>query len=181
MSDLIFYTVTPSPLGDLTLVSQGDALTGLYLSGASHARVREPAWVREAARFRDVERQLAAYFAGTLERFDLPLAPARTAFQQRVWRALLAIPFGTTLSYGELAARIGSPGAVRAVGAANGRNPISIIVPCHRVIGGDGSLTGYAGGVPRKRWLLALEGAAAVRTTAPASRRADSGVLSSRA
>src|SRR4051794_32411058 len=151
MSDTIFYDVTPSPLGDLTLVSNGDALTGLYLSDASHARMPQLSWVRDAAPFREVEQQLAAYFAGARMRFDLPLAMAGTMFQQRVWQALRAIPFGTTLSYGELARRIGSPGAVRAVGAANGRNPISVIVPCHRVIGGDGSLTGYAGGLPRKR------------------------------
>jgi methylated-DNA-[protein]-cysteine S-methyltransferase len=103
--------------------------------------------------------QLAAYFAGERTDFDLPLSPSGTPFQLSVWRALLSIPYGETISYRELARRIGNAKAVRAVGAANGRNPIPIIVPCHRVIGADGSLTGYGGGLPRKRLLLELEGA----------------------
>ena len=108
-------------------------------------------------------RQLAEYFAGTRRTFDLPLAfTARgTPFQQKVWRALLTIPFGETRSYGEIAAQIGSPRAVRAVGAANGRNPISIVAPCHRVVGANGKLTGFAGGLENKAYLLALEGAGA--------------------
>ena len=106
----------------------------------------------------DAARQLADYFAGTRRAFDLPLAPRGTGFQQVVWRALLAIPYGETCSYGELARAIGRPAASRAVGAANGRNPIAIVIPCHRVIGADGSMTGYGGGLPTKKWLLAHEG-----------------------
>lgn len=112
---------------------------------------------RDDGPFRAAREQLEAYFAGELEEFTLELAPAGTPFQQRVWRALLEIPFGTTESYGALARRIGLPQAARAVGLANGRNPISIVIPCHRVIGADGSLTGYGGGLERKRWLLAHE------------------------
>jgi methylated-DNA-[protein]-cysteine S-methyltransferase len=160
MRDIVSYSVVPSPLGDLTLTSDGSALTGLYLADAAHARVPEPSWVRDDASLREVARQLAEYFAGTRSHFDIPLAPSGTPFQRSVWQVLRAIPFGQTLSYAELAQRIGARSAVRAVGAANGKNPISIIVPCHRVIGSDGSLTGYAGGLPRKRWLLSLEGAA---------------------
>jgi methylated-DNA-[protein]-cysteine S-methyltransferase len=110
-------------------------------------------------------RQLAAYFAGRLRRFDLPLAPAGTPFQQRVWSALSGIPFGETRSYGQLAEAIGKASAMRAVGAANGRNPISIVVPCHRVIGADGSLTGFGGGIERKRFLLSLEQGGELRLT----------------
>nr|HEX4318699.1 methylated-DNA--[protein]-cysteine S-methyltransferase [Kofleriaceae bacterium] len=115
---------------------------------------------------RDAARQLADYFAGTRRDFDLPLAPRGTGFQQIVWRGLLAIPFGETCSYGELAAAIGRPAASRAVGAANGANPIAIIIPCHRVIGSDRTLTGYGGGLPVKKWLLAHEG---LRVDGPAT------------
>jgi methylated-DNA-[protein]-cysteine S-methyltransferase len=110
-----------------------------------------------------VRAQLAEYFAGRRRDFDLPLAPAGTPFQQRVWQALRAIPYGRTESYGALAARLGQPGAGRAVGLANGQNPIAIVIPCHRVIGAGGALTGYGGGLERKRWLLALEASAAGR------------------
>lgn len=113
--------------------------------------------VRDIERLRPLERALERYFAGELRDFELALAPAGTPFQQRVWRELVRIPYGETISYMELARRVGNPRAVRAVGRANGANPIPVVVPCHRVIGADGTLTGYAGGLERKRWLLALE------------------------
>jgi len=150
------YTYVPSPIGTLLLTSDGAALTGLLME--PH-RIEE-GWVRsdDAAPFPDARRQLAAYFEGSLREFDLPLAPSGTAFQARVWEELLRIPYGRTLSYGQLASRIGKPGAARAVGLANGRNPIAVIVPCHRVIGADGSATGYGGGLERKAVLLGIEG-----------------------
>jgi methylated-DNA-[protein]-cysteine S-methyltransferase len=152
------YTRLPSPLGPLVLVGTTDALTAIWLPSGQDADLRpESGWVETAAPFREAVRQLNAYFAGTLREFDLPLAPAGTPFQQRVWRALREIPYGETLSYGELARRIARPAAVRAVGAANGRNPLAIVVPCHRVIGRDGRLVGYGGGLPAKKLLLELE------------------------
>ncbi len=149
------YTHADSPLGPLLLTADGDSLTGLFLT--SPARASD--WIREdaAAPFPETRRQLAAYFAGSLTEFTLTLAPVGTAFQTRVWDALRAIPYGATCSYGDLARRLGSPGAARAVGLANGHNPISIIVPCHRVLGTSGRLTGYSGGMERKAFLLALE------------------------
>jgi methylated-DNA-[protein]-cysteine S-methyltransferase len=149
-----------SPIGPLTLVADGDRLAALYMEAQRHRP--EPATLGApgnpaAAPFAAAAAQLAAYFAGALTGFDLPLDPAGTPFQQDVWLALRAIPYGQTVSYGELAARLGAPRASRAVGLANGKNPISIIVPCHRVVGSDGSLTGYGGGVERKRFLLDLE------------------------
>jgi methylated-DNA-[protein]-cysteine S-methyltransferase len=146
----MLYTRHPSPVGDLLLLGSDDGLTGLYMHG------EPPAGARPAP-FDAARDQLDAYFAGELERFDLPLAAAGTPFQLRVWDELQRIPFGETISYSELAERIGNPRTVRAVGLANGRNPISIIVPCHRVIGADGSLVGYGGGLERKRWLLEHE------------------------
>ena len=148
-----------SPIGRLLLTSDGAALTGLYMEPSRKAQstdgwVEDPAAVPLAATLR----QLSEYFAGTRRSFDLPLRLEGTAFQQRVWRELTEIPYGETWSYGQLAGRIGNPNASRAVGLANGRNPISILVPCHRVIGADGSLTGYGGGLERKQWLLAHEG-----------------------
>lgn len=155
------HTLLASPLGPLTLVTDGVALTGLYLAEHRHAcpdgwgprRAREqaPAVVEEAAE------QLEAYFAGERGDFALPLAPSGTAFQQAVWARLREIPYGETVTYGAIAAALDRPGASRAVGLAVGRNPVSIVVPCHRVIGADGSLTGYGGGVERKQRLLALE------------------------
>lgn len=144
-----------SPIGPLTLHSNGRALTGVEFDNPKYPLPRSPSGrdgVLDAAR-----RQLDLYFAGKLKAFDLPLAAEGTAFQQRVWAALRAIPFGATKSYGELAAAIDAPKAQRAVGLANGRNPISIIVPCHRVIGASGALTGFGGGIARKQALLALE------------------------
>jgi methylated-DNA-[protein]-cysteine S-methyltransferase len=149
-----------SPVGPLTLIAAGGRLTGLYMDVQRHAP--DPAALGAAgdpaaAPFAAATRQLDAYFAGQLQAFDLPLDLAGTPFQRRVWTELLRIPFGETVTYGELAAVLGKPSASRAVGLANGRNPVSIVVPCHRVIGSDGSLTGYGGGVDRKRFLLALE------------------------
>ncbi len=148
-------TVHESPVGPLTLISNGAALTDVQFENPRYAYTPAPAGndaILDAAR-----RQLDQYFAGKLRAFDLPLAPQGTAFQQRVWQALLTIPYGMTRSYGQQAAAIGSPQASRAVGLANGRNPISIIIPCHRVIGANGSLTGYGGGMERKQLLLELE------------------------
>jgi methylated-DNA-[protein]-cysteine S-methyltransferase len=140
-----------SPIGPLSLVSNGAGLTHLLFDGARAASGIEDK-VLAAARC-----QLDDYFDGKRKGFDLPLDPSGTEFQKRVWMALRDIPFGQTVPYVHIASRIGAPKAMRAVGAANGRNPIAIIVPCHRVIGADGSLTGFGGGLPRKRFLLALE------------------------
>lgn len=139
-----------SPIGKLTLVEDGGALTGVYME----TRVPPEAARQRSALLDRARAQLDAYFAGELEAFDLPLEPRGTAFQRSVWSALVDIPFGETSSYGMIAKRIGRPAAVRAVGAANGSNPIAVIIPCHRVIGSNGSLTGYGGGIPRKKWLL---------------------------
>jgi methylated-DNA-[protein]-cysteine S-methyltransferase len=152
-----YYSTTPSPIGELLLTGNGTALTGLYMQVHKHGREISADWSRNEAAFKPARAQLAAYFAGELRRFELRVEMAGTAFQQRVWRALRDIPHGATESYGALANRIGAPKAARAVGLANGRNPISIIVPCHRVIGANGSLTGYGGGIERKQWLLAHE------------------------
>jgi methylated-DNA-[protein]-cysteine S-methyltransferase len=150
-----------SPIGPLTLVAEGGALAGLYMDVQAHRPDAEvlgvPVGVDAAAVLEDTARQLAAYFAGDLTSFDLPLAMAGSGFQRTVWTGLCEIPYGQTVSYGDLARKIGQPSASRAVGLANGRNPIAIVVPCHRVIGADGSLTGYGGGLDRKRFLLALE------------------------
>ena len=164
MNSTTYWTLHPSPIGDLLLTSDGEALTRLYmepLDGSGHAV--QAGWVRAEAPFEApfeaARAQLDAYFAGTRRAFDLPIAPAGSDFQRRVWSALLTIPYGGVTSYGRLAAAIGRPTGARAVGLANGRNPISILVPCHRVVGADGALVGYGGGLERKRFLLALEGA----------------------
>ena len=154
----IYYHVVSSPVGDLTLVSDGTALTGLSMSDQKEGSDPDRGWLRDEGEFDAVAKQLAAYFASELREFDLPLAPHGTDFQKKVWRELCRIPYGETISYGELARRIGQPGASRAVGLANGRNPIGIIVPCHRVIGADGSMTGFGGGIPIKQFLLVHEG-----------------------
>jgi methylated-DNA-[protein]-cysteine S-methyltransferase len=155
-----YYHQITSPIGTLLLVSNGDALTGLYM--ADHQGGPEPnaGWQRDEWKFDVVCLELAAYFDGTLHDFSLPLEPRGTTFQRQVWNELRRIPYGETISYGELARRIGQPNASRAVGRANGQNPISIIIPCHRVIGADGTLTGYGGGLDRKLRLLELERAA---------------------
>jgi methylated-DNA-[protein]-cysteine S-methyltransferase len=153
------YTHFKSPIGRLLLTTDGTALTGLYME-ISRKYPSTEGWVEDGtvAPLAEAARQLAEYFAGARREFDLPLRLQGTAFQQRVWRELTEIPYGETWSYGQLAKRINKPSASRAVGLANGRNPISILVPCHRVIGADGSLTGYGGGLERKQWLLAHEG-----------------------
>lgn len=149
------HTVMDSPVGPLTLVTSDGALCGLYMTEHRHAPADHGA--RDDRQSDAVISQLTAYFAGELKSFDVPLAMAGTPFQQTVWRELTAIPYGETISYGELAERLGQPTAARAVGLANGKNPISIIVPCHRVVGANGNLTGYGGGLPRKRYLLDFE------------------------
>jgi O-6-methylguanine DNA methyltransferase len=147
------FAVVESPLGPLLLGAEDGALTLLWMSPLPE-RETGGADARDRAVLAAARNQLEAYFAGDLTAFDLPLAPVGTPFQQRVWSALVEIPFGETVSYGSLAIRLGRPGAARAVGLANGSNPISIIIPCHRVIGSDGRLTGYGGGIDRKAWLL---------------------------
>jgi len=148
-----------SPVGPLLVMSDGTSLIGLHTDNDKHRPAVQPDWIRDdcVAPFAQTTAQLRAYFDGALTEFDLPLAPQGTEFQRTVWRELRNIPFGETISYAELARRIGRPTASRAVGHSNARNPISIIVPCHRVIGADNSLTGYAGGLDRKRTLLELE------------------------
>lgn len=151
------YRTVSSPIGDLTLAGVGSTLTHLLMAGQSHSPHRTDwAPARDDA-FVDVAQQLDAYFAGSLRNFDVDFRPAGTEFQYRVWAALQTIPYGETRSYGQIADQVGSPAASRAVGLANGRNPINIIVPCHRVIGASGNLTGYGGGIERKRMLLDLE------------------------
>ncbi len=151
------HAIVASPIGELTLLGEDGALCGLYMATRRHPPAPGQLGVRDDAGFTQAARELDEYFAGERRRFTVPLAPHGTPFQQRVWAQLREIPYGTTCSYGELARRIGDPAAVRAVAAANGRNPISIIVPCHRVIGADGALVGYGGGLHRKEFLLRLE------------------------
>lgn len=150
------YSIHQSPLGPLLLAGDGDALTRLEFGDGLRV---PPGWQLDDARFSTEHRQLDEYFAGERTEFDFPLRLEGAAFERAVWNALAAIPYGATATYGEIAARIGKPGRARAVGAANGRNPVAIVVPCHRVIGTGGKLTGYGGGLGRKRALLALEGA----------------------
>jgi len=153
------YAIVPTPIGRLLLVADADALLRIDFDGSwSYARIG-PDWREGSPLLALAAAQLGEYFAGARREFELPLAPKGTAFQRRVWDELTRIPHGTAISYATLAQRIGSPRAVRAVGAANGRNPIPVVVPCHRVVGADGTLTGFGGGLPLKRWLLAHEGA----------------------
>ena len=152
------YTQLESPVGPLLLAADDAGLRQiLFVKGRTPAR-SDPTWIENPAPFREVIRQLRLYFAGELEQFDLALAPQGTAFQLKVWQRLCEIPYGKTISYGELARRLDNPNASRAVGLANGSNPIPIVIPCHRVIGSNGKLTGYGGGLPIKEKLLALEG-----------------------
>ena len=156
---MIIHSYYESPVGTLTLVAEGDALTGLYFSERTRRPLRVDLGAREDAPFDAVKQQLDEYFAGTRTQFSVPLAPAGDTFQRRVWNELVRIPYGETRSYGAIAQLLGDKRLARAVGTANGRNPLAIIVPCHRVIGADGSLTGYGGGLDRKRELLTREGA----------------------
>jgi methylated-DNA-[protein]-cysteine S-methyltransferase len=149
------YTTVPSPLGELLLTAEDGVLTGLFMP--AEARRPPPGAERDDRGLASVRRQLEEYFAGRRRVFDVVVAPPGTTFQRRVWDELQRIEYGQTISYAELASRIGRPTAIRAAGAANGANPISILIPCHRVIGSDGSLTGYGGGLEAKRALLELE------------------------
>ncbi len=157
----MIHSYYSSPIGELLLTGNGHQLVGLYT--AEHVRLPVEIGLRSDAEFADVHRQLDEYFGGNRVSFDLPLAPRGTEFQRQVWQQLQAIEFGSTRSYRQLASRIGNSEAVRAVGLANGRNPISIIIPCHRVIGSNGALTGYAGGLSVKQWLLTHERTVASR------------------
>ena len=154
---MISYAQIPSPIGPLLLAADDSRLSLIWFLNKNQPSPANPTWKEDASALNETVRQLRAYFAGELETFDLPLAPKGTPFQQKVWTELCGIPYGETISYGELARRIGNPNASRAVGLANGSNPIPIIIPCHRVIGSNGKLTGYGGGLPIKEKLLALE------------------------
>lgn len=158
VSEQRFYTSIDSPIGELLLLGDGHALCGLYMQDGRKPVKIAPRWERSESSFADVREQLREYFAGERTTFDaLALALEGAQFELRVWGALQDIPYGETVSYGEIARRVGQPGAARAVGLANGRNPIAVIVPCHRVIGANGALVGYGGGLERKRLLLELE------------------------
>jgi methylated-DNA-[protein]-cysteine S-methyltransferase len=146
-----------SPVGRLLLVADEDGLIEIAFGEGRTAPVVDPSWTDGGTLLLEPARQLQAFFAGELRDFDLQLKPKGTAFQQRVWTLLREIPFGETISYGELARRAGNPAASRAVGLANGSNPIAIVIPCHRVIGSNGKLTGYGGGLENKRWLIDFE------------------------
>jgi methylated-DNA-[protein]-cysteine S-methyltransferase len=153
----LFYGSLESPLGTLLVAGDGERLHRIVLPGEARARAIPAGWRRNDTRFAEAFHQLRAYFAGALTRFELPLHPGGTPFQTAVWAALREIPYGRTTTYGALARRLGRPSAYRAVGAANGANPLPIVVPCHRVIGAGGALTGFGGGLPAKRFLLDLE------------------------
>lgn len=151
------YREMESPIGPLLLAGDEQGLRFLLFARGRDKARPQPDWESDTRRLKEPVRQLTAYFAGRLRDFELPLAPQGTAFQSAVWQQLQRIPYGETISYGELARRLGNPKAVRAVGLANGSNPIAIVIPCHRVIGSNGSLVGYGGGLPIKQALLALE------------------------
>lgn len=153
----VIATTMESPIGEITLTSAEGVLTGVHMHEQRHRPSLPPGCLRDDSALAPVVAKLDAYFAGELTEFDLPMEVTGTDFQRRVWAALCEIPYGETISYGELARRVGNPKASRAVGLANGRNPIAIVVPCHRVIGANGSLTGYGGGLDRKVWLLEHE------------------------
>jgi methylated-DNA-[protein]-cysteine S-methyltransferase len=162
VTETLLHTTIESPVGELLLIGDERVLRGLHMQEGRRPAAVAPEWKSADEPFAAARDQLGEYFAGERTEFDVPVAPLGTPFQERVWAALTRIPYGRTASYGEVARSLGDPGASRAVGTANGRNPISIIVPCHRVIGTDGKLTGYAGGVERKRFLLELEGITAL-------------------
>ena len=154
----LYWHEIGTPIGTVLLAGDGTQLTQIHFQSGSDPLRPPPHWRAAADPFGPAIEQLQGYFSGQRRTFELPIAPAGTAFQHRVWQALRHIPYGETISYGELARRIGSPRACRAVGLANGANPLPIVVPCHRVIGANGALTGFGGGLPIKRALLALEG-----------------------
>ena len=157
LESAVCYAALDSPVGPLILVADAAGLRRIDFVNGRNPGMPDPAWRNDAAALSETARQLKAYFSGELTQFDLPLSPAGTSFQKSVWKELCNIPYGETTSYGELARRMGNPKACRAVGLANGSNPIPIIIPCHRVIGANGKLTGYGGGLPIKEKLLALE------------------------
>jgi methylated-DNA-[protein]-cysteine S-methyltransferase len=163
LSTTLLYSTLESPIGELLLLGDGHAVHGLYMQAGRKPIAIASAWEHEPEAFADLAGQLNEYFAGARRSFDVSLQMRGTPFQRRVWDELREIPYGETISYGELARRIGSPSAFRAVGLANGCNPVGVIVPCHRVIGANGTLTGYGGGIERKRLLLDLE----TRVSAP--------------
>ena len=160
MNTGIHYDLVPGPLGTMLLLASGDGLTGIHFEGERYQPAIGADWRRtpDHLLLRAAQAQLDEYFAGRRTRFDLPLAPIGTPFQRAVWTAIAAVPYGATIAYRELAARAGRPDSVRAAGAATGRNPWTIVVPCHRIIGANGSLVGYGGGLERKEALLRLEG-----------------------
>ncbi len=151
------YWIMPSPVGDLLMIHDGQALCGLHFQYGRHPLEIDDTWEKQPRVFASVMEQLEKYFAGRLQKFTIPLSLIGTPFQRSVWCALQSIPYGKTASYGSIAKKVGNPKASRAVGAANGQNPVSIIVPCHRVIGANGKLVGYGGGLPIKTALLELE------------------------
>lgn len=157
MREPILFTVMASSLGEILLAGTTNGLTHVSFQAGSHPLMPQPNWRRDDEVWLTAVSQLTAYFAGDLHTFDLPLAPQGTPFQQQVWAYLQTIPYGRTTTYGSIAHELGNPKSTRAVGAANGRNPLAIIVPCHRVVGSNGQLTGYAGGLPIKEALLGLE------------------------
>jgi methylated-DNA-[protein]-cysteine S-methyltransferase len=157
MHEPIVFTVMESPLGEILLAGNEQGLTHVSFQAGKSFLAPEPDWQQDDEMWKTAVSQLTAYFAGELQNFDLPLAPKGTPFQQAVWAYLQTIPYGRTTTYGTIAQELGNPKSTRAVGAANGRNPIAIIIPCHRVIGSNGKLTGYAGGLPIKEALLGLE------------------------
>ena len=163
---MTLYTQLDSPLGPLTLTGNGKTLTAIWFATPKHHKVLQNLshWRRDDMAFTEVTKQLQEYFVGQRQVFTIEMAPEGTPFQQQVWMALREIPYGQTMSYGQIARAIGNDKAVRAVGTANGCNPLAPIVPCHRVIGADGSMTGYAGGLERKRWLLEMEARHSVKT-----------------
>jgi methylated-DNA-[protein]-cysteine S-methyltransferase len=160
----MIYSYLDSPIGLLLLAGSSGVLKLIGFAGGDKARRAEPGWTQDDESFREVRRQLGEYFAGARREFDLPMAADATPFQARVLAALRAIPYGQTRSYRDIAAAVGNPKAVRAVGSANGHNPLPIVIPCHRVIGSNGALTGFGGGIEVKRFLLQLE----ARHAAPA-------------
>jgi len=154
---MVYFTQIESPVGPLLLAADETGLRNIDFVHGRHTARPDPTWHEDPTLLQEATRQLRSYFAGELEAFDLPLSPSGTTFQLAVWNKLCEIPYGETISYGELARRLENPNASRAVGLANGSNPIPIIIPCHRVIGSNGKLTGYGGGLPIKEKLLALE------------------------
>ena len=162
-----YYDYLETPHGRMLLVSSGKGLCGVHFVGQKHYPKLDGTWKRDPRALQQAKRELQEYFAGERKRFDVPLAAEGTPFQRAVWREIAKVACGETITYAELARRAGYPGSARAAGSATGRNPLGVIVPCHRIVGADGSLTGYAGGLSRKKALLALEGAAISRPPRP--------------